>query len=453
MKDLTVGKPIKLITYFALPVTIGYIFQLCYSFADYKIVGMTLKENALAAVGATSPLNDLIIGFLIGLTNGFAVIAAQKFGAKDYDGLRKSVAHSIMLGSLITVVLTVFSLVFLKQILTLLNVSDELLGGSSEYAGVILAGMFSAMAYNVCASLLRAIGDTVTPLIFLIISTILNVGLDFLLIVGAGLGISGAALATVISQCVSSVLCVICIAVKYPALHIKKKDFVFDKHLTGSMMASGISMGLMQSLVSLGTLVLQGSINTFNNNIIIAHTSARKLTSFFMMPFAVFGMTMASYCAQNYGAGKYSRIKKGVFSAVGLSWAWCLLLIAVIFTAAPALLSFVSSADTFSTADAEEIVSTGTLYLRVNCILYFVTAVISIFRNSLQGIGEHRVPIFSSALELLGKIAVVVFLTPQLGYWGIIVSEPIVWVIMVIPLIICLFKSKAMRYPDEDKTR
>ena len=450
MKDLTAGKPAKLIMSFALPLTIGYIFQLCYSFADYKIVGLALGKDALAAVGATSTLNDLVIGFLIGLTNGFSVISAQKFGAKSMDGLRKAAAHTISLGAAVSLILTVFCTVLLIPILHALNVDAELMDYAISYTRIIMLGMTSAMAYNICASLLRAVGDTVTPLIFLIISTIINVGLDFLLMSVIKLGVAGAAYATVAAQTISAVLCVIYIGIRYPMLHLRRSDFAFDKELARRMMASGLSMGLMQSLVSFGTVALQSSINTFSNNIIIAHTSARKLTSFFMMPFAVLGMTMAAYTAQNFGAERFSRIRTGVFTAVKITWVWCIALFAVIYTVVPKMMYFMASAGTMPPADAQEIVSTGTLYLRVNCILYFVTAVISVFRNSLQGIGEHRTPIVSSALELLGKVAIVVFLTPRIGYWGIIVSEPIVWSIMVIPLIVWLMKHPAMRKDTPD---
>lgn len=439
MKDLTVGKPWKLIIAFALPIAIGNIFQLCYSFADFKIVGSTLGENALAAVSSTTTLNDLIVGFLIGLTNGFSVITAQRFGAKDERGLKKSVALSIMLGLVMSAVLTLLSVAFLDVILRLLNVPQSNIVEAAKYVRIILLGMTASMVYNICSSLLRAIGDTVTPLIFLIVSTVLNVGLDYAFIVFWGFGVDGAAYATVISQAFSAVLCVIYMYVRYPILHIGIKDFTPDKSLISSLMSSGLSMGLMQSLVAFGTVALQSSINSFGDSIIIAHTSARKLTSFFMMPFGVLGMTMAAYCAQNYGAEKYSRIRKGVFTSVMISWGWCLVLFTAIFTVVPSWLRFVASTDN------PEIIDTGSLYLRVNCILYFVTAVISVFRNSLQGIGEHRTPIFSSALELLGKVAVVIFLAPRIGYWGIIVSEPIVWVIMVIPLIIKLMRHPVMR--------
>ncbi|MGN1136462.1 MAG: MATE family efflux transporter [Oscillospiraceae bacterium] len=439
MKDLTQGKIGRLIINFAIPLAIGNIFQLFYSFADVYIVGNTLGNNALAAVGSTSTLNDLIVGFLIGLTNGFAVITAQSFGAKDEKKLRSAVAHTLMLGIFISLLLTVFSVLFLPQIFSALNIPSEHYESAYSYARIILLGMTASMIYNVCASILRAIGDTVTPLIFLIVSSVLNVALDYILIAKAGMNVEGAAYATIVSQIISAVLCFVYMLKKYGILRLNAEDFSLSADMVKDLMGSGLSMGFMNSFVAFGTVALQSSINTFGTNIIVAHTAARKLTSFFMMPFAVFGMTMAAYCAQNYGAEKYGRIRRGVFLSVLYCWIWSAFLIVFIYSFAPPLLKFITS------TDVPEIIETATLYLRINCILYCVTAVISVFRNALQGLGVHKTPIFSSAIELLGKVGVVLLLAPRIGYMGIILSEPIVWVLMVIPLIVRLLKHPAMK--------
>ncbi|MGN0603638.1 MAG: MATE family efflux transporter [Oscillospiraceae bacterium] len=439
MKDLTQGRIGRLIINFAIPLAIGNIFQLFYSFADVYIVGNTLGNNALAAVGSTSTLNDLIVGFLIGLTNGFAVVTAQSFGAKDEKKLRSAVAHTLMLGIFISLLLTVFSVLFLPQIFSALNIPSEHYESAYAYARIILLGMTASMIYNVCASILRAIGDTITPLIFLIVSSVLNVALDYILIAKAGMNVEGAAFATIISQIISAVLCFVYMLKKYGILRLNAEDFSLSADMVKDLMGSGLSMGFMNSFVAFGTVALQSSINTFGTNIIVAHTAARKLTSFFMMPFAVFGMTMAAYCAQNYGAEKYGRIRRGVFLSVLYCWIWSAFLIVFIYSFAPPLLKFITS------TDVPEIIETATLYLRINCILYCVTAVISVFRNALQGLGVHKTPIFSSAIELLGKVGVVLLLAPRIGYMGIILSEPIVWVLMVIPLIVRLLKHPAMK--------
>lgn len=443
MKDLTKGRPGKVILQFAIPIFIGNVFQLLYSLADTRIVGSILGNEALAAVGATSTMNNLIIGFLIGLTNGFAIMTAKSFGAKDFEGLRKNVASSIKLGTIIAVVLTVISVGALKPILGLLNMPDELMASGSSYIRIILLGMITAMFYNICASVLRAIGDTITPLIFLMISTVTNVILDYMLILYGNMGVAGAALATVIAQFLAALMCFIYMWRKYPILHIKWHDFRGDLALTKGLLASGFSMGLMQSFVSLGTVALQSAINTFGTNTIVAHAAARKVTEFFMLPFSVLGMTIATYCGQNLGAGEIERIKKGIKEVTIGAWVWCTLVIMMSYTIAPILVRMITA------TEIEEVIQTATLYLRVDTLIYYVPAVISIFRNALQGIGDHTTPIFSSAIELVGKVLVVILLTPRLDYMGIILAEPIVWVLMVIPLIIKLVKSPVLQ---NDKT-
>lgn len=430
MKDLTKGSPGKLIIQFAIPIFIGNIFQLFYSLVDTRIVGSILGNDALAAVGATSTMNNLIIGFLIGLTNGFAIWVARDFGAHNEMGMRKDVAGTLKLGLLISIVLTVLSVAFLPDILRLLNMPVDLMEDGISYIRVILLGMTAAMLYNVCASVLRAMGDTFTPLCFLIFSTLMNIGLDYGFILGLGTGVEGAAYATVISQSVAALLCFIYIWKCYPVLHLSRSDFKIDRQLTKSLLTSGFSMGMMQSLVSLGTVALQGAINTFGTHTIVAHTGARKITEIFMLPFSVLGMTMATYCGQNLGAGQVDRIRKGLKQVILAAWIWCAIVIVASYTIAPYLIQMVTA------TKIQEVIDTATLYLRVDTLLYFVPALISILRNALQGLGDHVTPIFSSGIELVGKVLVVIFLTPKLAYMGIILAEPIVWVLMVIPLII-----------------
>ena len=433
MKDLTKGNPSKLIIQFAIPIFIGNIFQLFYSLADTRIVGSTLGDEALAAVGATSTINNLIIGFLIGLTNGFAIIVARDFGAQKLEQLRKDLGGTLKLGIAISLLLTVISVIFLEPILRLLNMPEALMTDGIAYIRVILLGMTAAMLYNVCASVLRAIGDTITPLIFLIFSTIMNIGLDYLLILGFHTGVAGAAYATVISQSVAAMMCFVYIWKRYPMLHLRKSDFIRDSKLEKSLLISGLSMGMMQSLVSLGTVALQGAINTLGTYTIVAHTGARKITEIFMLPFGVLGMTMATYCGQNLGAGEITRIKKGLKQVILVAWIWCALVVVASYTIAPVLVRLVTATST------KEVIETASLYLRIDTLVYFIPAMISILRNALQGIGDHITPIVSSFIELIGKVLIAIYLTPYLKYMGIILAEPIVWVLMVIPLIIRIY--------------
>lgn len=435
MIDLTTGNPIKQMIKFALPVCLGNIFQLFYSLADTRIVGSTLGESSLASVGATTSISTLLIGFLSGMTNGFSIVVAQQFGEKNEKKIKKTVAGSLFLGLVISIIISIVSVSFLDEILKILNISEELYQNSTLYIKVILLGITATMFYNAFAGILRAIGDTFAPLMFLIIACGLNIFLDLFFILKLGLGVSGAGLATVISQGFSVLLCIIYMWKKYPIFRVEKKDFFIKLELLKRLFYSGFSMAMMMSLVFFGTLALQTAINTFGTNIIVAHTASRKLTEFFMLPFSVFGITMATYCGQNKGANEPERIKKGIWQALFITWGWSVVVIVLSYTIAPFLIYMVTGTTN------KEIILTSQKYLRINTIFYFVPATISILRNAMQGIGDHFTPIFSSGLELIGKISVVIFLVPSLEYFGIIISEPIVWIVMVIPLIIKIIKN------------
>ena len=446
MIDLTTGNPIKQMIKFALPVCLGNIFQLFYSLADTRIVGSTLGESSLASVGATTSISTLLIGFLSGMTNGFSIVVAQQFGEKNEKKIKKTVAGSLFLGLVISIIISVISISFLDEILKILNISEELYQNSTLYIKVILLGITATMFYNAFAGILRAIGDTFAPLMFLIIACGLNIFLDLFFILKLDLGVSGAGLATVISQGFSVLLCIIYMWKKYPIFRVEKKDFFIKLELLKRLFYSGFSMAMMMSLVFFGTLALQTAINTFGTNIIVAHTAGRKLTEFFMLPFSVFGITMATYCGQNKGANEPERIKKGIWEALFITWGWSVIVIILSYTIAPFLIYMVTGTTN------REIILTSQKYLRINTIFYFVPATISILRNAMQGIGDHFTPIFSSGLELIGKISVVIFLVPSLEYFGIIISEPIVWVVMVIPLVIKIIKNPIFKNERKGET-
>lgn len=440
MKDLTKGKILPLLLGFAVPIAVGNIFQLFYSLADTRIVGSFLGEEALAAVGATSSLNNMIIGFLLGMTNGFAIIVARYFGAKDHDNLKRAVAATFILGIGMAFIFTIVSVSLLRFILVGLQTPKNLLDLSVEYFRIILFGMTGAMLYNVCAGLFRAIGDSLTPLLFLIASTFVNIGLDLLFVCVFHLGVAGAAWATILSQYGSFACCFIYMRKRYDILLFGKKDCHLKHDMVKEMLSIGFSMGFMNSLINIGSVALQGAINSLQDtNYIVAHTAARKITEVFMLPFSVFGTTMATFCGQNLGAGKNDRIKKGLWRLIWITWAWCAGMIILAYTVAPVLVHLIT--DTTQV----KVIATASLYLRMNTILYFIPAVICILRNAMQGIGDSITPVISSSLELLCKVLVAVFLTPYLGYWAIIWSEPISWVIMVIPLLIRIANNPVLK--------
>lgn len=446
MKDLTKGKPIRLILLFAVPLFVGQLFQLFYSLADTRIVGQTLGDEALAAVGATTTLSDMLLSFLNGLTNGFAIVIATCFGAKDERQMKKAMGGTILLGSCCAVVLSGLCLLNMSGLLKLLNISPELFAAARGYIGIVIAGLLAATLYNICAAMLRAIGDSFTPLLFLILAAFLNIAMDYGFILCLHTGVEGAAYATVIAQAVSAFLCFLYMRRKYPQLTLKKEDFKPDMVLYKKLFGAGLSMGFMTSLVGVGTMALQTSINTFGTDIIVAHTAARKISSIYMLPFSVMGTTLATYCGQNLGAGKYSRIRQGIRDTVLVTFVWCTGVIISAYTVAPWLIRTVTA------TQKKDIIDTASLYLRVNTPFYYVPTVICLFRNSMQGFGDNRTPVISSSFEMIGKVLIALLLAPAIGYYGIIVAEPIVWFIMVIPLVVNMVRSPVLKMKDREGT-
>lgn len=429
MKNLTKGNPLKVILLFAIPLYIGQQFQLLYSLVDTRIIGSILGETSLAAVGATTSLSDMLIEFLNGIICGFGIIIATFFGANEQKNMRKAIAGTIVFGTAITLLISGICLVFLPQILSILNISVDLKDQSMAYIRVIIIGLIATTLYNICAAILRAIGDSFTPLIFLIISNVTNIVLDIAFVNYLHMGVEGAAIATVLSQAVSACICFLYMRKKYKEIILHKEDIVPDGEVYRQLIPTGFSMGFMISFVTLGSLALQTSINTFGTNIIVAHTAARKVTSIFLVPFFVLGTALANYCGQNLGAKEYERIKKGIKDTILFSFGWCVVVLIIVFTASPWMIRLITA------SSESEIINTAELYLRINSIFYFLPAVICILRNSMQGFGDTKSPLFSSFIELAGKVAIAYLLAPVIGYMGVIISEPIVWALMVIPLL------------------
>ena len=429
-KTLTEGTPWKQILLFSIPIFWGNIFQLLYSLVDTKIVGSTLGTEALAAVGSVSTLHTLMTGFLNGLTLGFSLITAMCFGADNMKRLKKSFAMTIELGVLTTAVLVVVLMFVLQPLLHLLNVPEEQFAMSYAYISVLIVGLFATVLYNLCANTLRAIGDSLTPLLFLILATVSNIGLDYLFILEFHMGVQGAAYATVLAQLISVVLCFVRIFRKFPILHLQKSDFRPEKGLIVEMYKSGLSMGLMSCLVSIGTIMLQSAINTFGTTVIVAHTAARKVFEIMSLPVSVLGSAMATYCGQNYGAKRFDRIRQGIRASLLIAAIWSVAVFIICHTVEGALIRFVAS-----TTDAE-VIYWGSMYLKVDMSFIIVCGVIVILRNSMQGFGDRVIPVFSSCIELAGKIIFAFVFAPVFAYWGIIWAEPVVWIAMVIPLIV-----------------
>lgn len=429
-KTLTEGTPWKQILLFSIPIFWGNVFQLLYSLVDTKIVGSTLGTEALAAVGSVSTLHTLMTGFLNGLTLGFSLITAMCFGAKNRKRLKKSFAAAISLGVLTTLALVLMLMIFLHPVLNLLHVPQAQFEMAYAYISVLIVGLFATLFYNLCANTLRAIGDALTPLIFLIVATVSNIGLDYLFILGFQMGVQGAAYATVLAQLLSVVLCLIRIFRKFPILHIQKEDFRFDRELMAEMYKSGLSMGLMSCLVSIGTILLQSAINTLGTTVIVAHTAARKVFELVSLPNSVLGSAMATYCGQNYGARRFDRIRQGIRASLIIAAVWAVVVFLICHTIEGKLIQFVASTTN------PDVIYWGSTYLKVDMSFIVICGVIVILRNSMQGFGDRVIPVFSSCIELAGKIIFAFVFAPMFAYWGIIWAEPMVWIAMVIPLIV-----------------
>lgn len=429
-KTLTEGTPWKQILLFSIPIFWGNVFQLLYSLVDTKIVGSTLGTEALAAVGSVSTLHTLMTGFLNGLTLGFSLITAMCFGAKNRKRLKKSFAAAISLGVLTTLALVLMLMIFLHPVLNLLHVPQAQFEMAYAYISVLIVGLFATLFYNLCANTLRAIGDALTPLIFLIVATVSNIGLDYLFILGFQMGVQGAAYATVLAQLLSVVLCLIRIFRKFPILHIQKEDFRFERELMAEMYKSGLSMGLMSCLVGIGTILLQSAINTLGTTVIVAHTAARKVFELVSLPNSVLGSAMATYCGQNYGARRFDRIRQGIRASLIIAAVWAVVVFLICHTIEGKLIQFVASTTN------PDVIYWGSTYLKVDMSFIVICGVIVILRNSMQGFGDRVIPVFSSCIELAGKIIFAFVFAPMFAYWGIIWAEPLVWIAMVIPLIV-----------------
>ena len=429
-KTLTEGTPWKQILLFSIPIFWGNVFQLLYSLVDTKIVGSTLGTEALAAVGSVSTLHTLMTGFLNGLTLGFSLITAMCFGAKNRKRLKKTFAAAISLGVLTTLALVLMLIIFLHPVLNLLHVPQAQFEMAYAYISVLIVGLFATLFYNLCANTLRAIGDALTPLIFLIVATVSNIGLDYLFILGFQMGVQGAAYATVLAQLLSVVLCLIRIFRKFPILHIQKEDFRFDRELMAEMYKSGLSMGLMSCLVGIGTILLQSAINTLGTTVIVAHTAARKVFELVSLPNSVLGSAMATYCGQNYGARRFDRIRQGIRASLIIAAVWAVVVFLICHTIEGKLIQFVASTTN------PDVIYWGSTYLKVDMSFIVICGVIVILRNSMQGFGDRVIPVFSSCIELAGKIIFAFVFAPMFAYWGIIWAEPMVWIAMVIPLIV-----------------
>lgn len=442
--DLTNGNINKLLLGFAFPTLISNLFQQFYNLADTAIAGHILGDNALVAIGATSSLFSLIMTFANGLSGGFGIIIAREFGAKNESKVKRAVAHSLSINIIIGAVICLLSLVVTKPILTAMNTPASQFGDAYRYIIVILCTVAVPMIYNLEATILRSVGDSKTPLYFLIFASIMNIILDWVFMKNLDMGVTGAAVATVVSQLTASLLCLIVIKKNFPVLHIKKSDFARDKKLTGDMLSAGMAMATMNSIFSIGSIIMQGAINALGETIIAAHLASRKLAEMFMQPLVTVGLACSTFVSQNFGAKKYDRISKAIRYSLIYCAVWSVISFFILwFLGAKATVLITGT-------DNAEVVRNTAMYLRINAPFYFVLGILFVLRFSIQSINRKIPPLISSAMELGTKIAAAFIFIPMWKYTGACIAEPLSWCLGAIYLSV-VFASDMKKINQKSK--
>ena len=421
-KDMTSGSTMKLILGFALPLLMGMLFQQVYSLVDTIIVGRFLGVSALAAVGATGSINFLIVGFCQGICNGFALPVAQRFGAKDYDGLRKYVGNSAVLSIIFGGAITLITVIACRPILELMQTPADIIDLSYHYIVVIFAGIPAIMLYNILSAYLRSLGDSITPVIFLVLSAGLNIGLDLLFIVTFHWGVFGAAFATVLSQAVSGILCLILIIKKFDLLHLKREDWKLDWGYSRYLLIMGLPMGLQYSITAIGSVILQASVNTLGSTAVASMTAGSRISMFVVCPFDALGSTMATFGGQNVGAGRLDRLGRGLRSAVILGAIYsALILVVLIFFGRNLILLFVSAKEAAVIAQAKQ-------FLVTNAAFYLMLALVNIVRFLIQGMGFSGFAVFAGVFEMVARTLVGLVFVPIFGFTAACSANPLAWI-------------------------
>lgn len=426
---MTVGKPSKLIIQFMIPMFLGNVFQQFYNVADSIVAGQFLGVQALAAIGSTGSLMFFVTGWMNGMSSGFAILVSQWFGAKKYDRMRHYVAMSVYLSIILSVLMTVGFLAANEPILRMMNYSPDIMPDVTAYMGIIYAGLIVTAAYNALAAFLRALGDSRSPLYFLIISAAINVVLDIVFIVYGGMGVDGCAYATVIAQAISALLCFIYIVKRYPILHLKREDFRISFRSWGRLLALGIPMALQFSITAIGTIIVQGAVNVYGEIYMAGFSAAGKLQNIIATVFSAFGATIATYVGQNRGAGKMDRVRQGVRTTQMMIIVYSVFAMAVVLLLGRYMMwIFVSPSET-------EVIDVAVLYFRTVFWCYPFLGSIFLYRNTLQGLGYGLVPMLGGVFELVARAGIVLLVAGRTSFVGVCLSDPAAWLSALIPLV------------------
>ncbi len=428
--DMTTGNPLKRILLFALPLFIGTMFQQVYSLVDTVIAGHNLGDNAVAAIGATSALYSVVLYFAVGLNSGYGIIIARLYGKKDIPKLKNAFATMLILNVGITLLLTVTVLPLLDKLLRILDTPKEIFSQAHEYIFIIFAGLTATILYNMCAGFLRAVGNSRTPLYFLIFSCGLNSLLDWIFIAELGMGVAGAAYATVIATVVSAVAGLWYIIRTYPDFLPGLGDLKPDKELIREMFSTGLSMALMNSVFALGSIILQKAINALGTALIAANTASRRIYEFLMMPLSTTATATATFTSQNFGAGKTDRITAAIRKVLVIEVAWSVFSALLSLTAGKALIGLI-----LGTTDST-VISNGYLNLTMSTLFFFPLGVLLVMRMSMQSIGYKVAPVISSTIELGVKTLSSLRYVPRFGYKAVAATEPVTWVLCALFLVV-----------------
>ena len=426
---MTTGSPAKLIIRFMIPMFLGNLFQQFYNVVDSIVAGQFLGVQALAAIGSTGSLMFFVIGWLNGLTSGFAIMVAQCFGAKKEDRMRHYVAMSVYLSVAFALVMTIGLTLANESILRLMNYSEEIMPEVKAYMGIIYAGLLVTVAYDALSAFLRALGDSRSPLYFLMISAGINVFLDIVFIVVMGMGVEGCAYATVIAQAISAFCCFIYIVKKYPILHLRKEDFRYSWNSVKKLLGLGIPMALQFSITAIGTIIVQGAVNVYGETYMAGFSAAGKLQNILATVFVAFGATVATYVGQNRGAGRIDRVREGVRCTQYMILAWSVIaMILMFFFGKYMTCIFVNSSET-------DVLAVSVEYFHTVFWCYPFLGSIFLYRNTLQGMGYGLVPMMGGIFELAARTIIVLLVAGHTSFRGVCLADPAAWIAALIPLV------------------
>lgn len=434
--DLLSSPIVSSLLTFAFPILISNALQQFYNAADTTIVGNFLGFNSLAAIGATSAIYELIVGFAIGIANGMGIVVARHFGAGDIEKIKNAVAGSIVIGSVLSLAVMLVGGVWLYGLLRLVHIPENIIDEAYSYIYIIMIFFFLTFFYNWSASMLRAIGNSLTPLLILLVTSVINIGLDILFITRFNSGIKGAAIATVISQAISALLCIVYMYIKADILIPKLKHFKYNYYVYADLSTQGFAMGFMSSIVSIGTVILQTAVNGMGVTIIAAQTTGRRIMFFLMMPMSSLATALTTFVSQNFGAGNKSRIKSAVKYANIINTIWSIISVVFVYTLSIPLIRFISG------SYDKELIENAKLYIAMAAPFFWALGILFNLRNALQGMDRKIEPLISSCIELICKIAFVLFVIPRVGYMGVVLTEPIIWVVMVLQLAYSFYMMK-----------